>query len=124
MEPTADSVALYREASQLLQDRRVREATQRAEELASLEPDARSALELLARTYFAGARLGRAAEVFQRLVDGDPIDVFARIGLARTLQRLSRPDEAATHARIAVALDPNADTLALLESLQAAVTSR
>lgn len=124
MEPTADSVALYREASQLLADRCLREATALAEELVRLEPDARSAQELLARSYFAAARLTRAAEVFGRLVDGDPIDVYARIGLARTLQRLSRPEEAAGHARIAVALHPSTDTLALLESLQTAVTNR
>jgi predicted Zn-dependent protease len=124
MEPTADSVALYREASQLLQERRVREATAVAEELTSREPDARSAQELLARSYFAAARLTKAAEVFGRLVDTDPIDVYARIGLARTLQRLSRPDEAAVHARVAVALDPSTDTLRLLESLQGAMARR
>ena len=124
MEPTADSVTLYREATQLLLERRVREATAVAEQLTSQEPDARTAQELLARIYFAAARLTKAAEVFERLVDTDPIDVYARIGLARSLQRLSRPDEAAVHARVAVALAPSTDTLALLESLQAKVTSR
>jgi predicted Zn-dependent protease len=124
MEPTADSVTLYREASQLLEDRQLREAAAVAERLTDQEPDARSAQELLARIYFAEARLVKAADVFGRLVASDPVDVYARIGLARTLQRLSRPDDAAVHARVAVALDPNPDTLALLQSLQGAVAGR
>jgi Flp pilus assembly protein TadD len=112
-----DAVELYREASRLLDERRVRQAAVVAEELARVEPDAPSALELLARIYFAGARLEKAAEVFGRLVDADPADAYARIGLARSLQRLSRHDEAAVHARIAAALAPGTDTLRLLADL-------
>lgn len=113
-----ESVELYREASRLLAERRVREAAVLAEDLVALEPDARSALELLARIYFTAARLEKAAEAFGRLVDGDPSDAYARIGLARTLQRLSRPAEATVHARVAAALDPGPDTLGLLATLE------
>jgi cytochrome c-type biogenesis protein CcmH/NrfG len=115
-----DAVELYREATRLLAERRVREATTVAEELVRLEPDARSALELLARVYFAGARLEKAAATFGDLVEADPADAYARIGLARSLQRLSRHEEAAVHARVAAALAPGTDTLELL----AAVTDR
>jgi Flp pilus assembly protein TadD len=118
VEPHA--VELYREATRLLGARRVREAAVVAEELSRVEPDARSVLELLARVYFAAARLEKAAEAFGRLVESDPADVYARIGLARSLQRLSRHDEAAVHARVAAALSPDADTLKLLVD----VTSR
>jgi Flp pilus assembly protein TadD len=112
-----DAVELYREATRLLAERRVREATAVAEELARVEPEAPSALELLARVYFAAARLEKAAAAFGRLVEADPADAYARIGLARSLQRLSRHDEAAVHARVAAALQPGADTLELLEAV-------
>jgi cytochrome c-type biogenesis protein CcmH/NrfG len=109
-----DATELYRAATDLLDRRRIREATALAEQLVAAEPEARSALELLARVYFAGARLAKAADLFARLVEADPADVYARIGLTRSLQRLSRHEEAAVHARIAVALAPGPDTMALL----------
>jgi Flp pilus assembly protein TadD len=115
-DPAVDSVMLFREATLLLAEKRIREATAVAETLVTVEPDARSALELLARIYFAAARLQKAAELFRRLVESDPTDVYARIGLARSLQRLSRRDEAMVHARVAVALAPGPETLKLLES--------
>jgi Flp pilus assembly protein TadD len=99
-----------------LAEKRIREATAVAETLVTVEPDARSALELLARIYFAAARLEKAADLFGRLVESDPTDVYARIGMARSLQRLSRRDEAMVHARVAVALAPGPETLKLLES--------
>jgi Flp pilus assembly protein TadD len=115
-DPAVDSVMLFREATLLLAEKRIREATAVAETLVTVEPDARSALELLARTYFAAARLEKAADLFGRLVESDPTDVYARIGMARSLQRLSRRDEAMVHARVAVALAPGPETLKLLES--------
>jgi Flp pilus assembly protein TadD len=115
-DPAVDSVMLFREATLLLAERRIREATAVAETLVSVEPEARSALELLARIYFAAARLEKAADMFGRLVESDPTDVYARIGMARSLQRLSRREEAMVHARVAVALAPGPETLKLLES--------
>jgi Flp pilus assembly protein TadD len=68
------------------------------------EPDNEAALELLARSYFGSAQLGRAEEALVRLVDLAPANGWARRALARTLERQSRADEAVPHHRMADAL--------------------
>jgi predicted Zn-dependent protease len=68
------------------------------------EPANEAALELLARAYFASAQLNRAGEALGRLVALAPANGWARRALARTLERQSRPDDAAVHHRVADAL--------------------
>jgi len=68
------------------------------------EPANEAALELLARAYFGSAQLARAEEALTRLVERAPANGWARRALARTLERQSRGDEAATHHRMADAL--------------------
>jgi Flp pilus assembly protein TadD len=68
------------------------------------EPSNQAALELLARAYFGAAQLGPAERVLTRLVELAPADPWARRALARTLDRQSRPNEAAVQHRIADAL--------------------
>ena len=68
------------------------------------EPDNQAALELLARSYFGSAQLGRAEETLTRLVGLAPANGWARRALARTLERQSRTADAAVHHRVADAL--------------------
>jgi Flp pilus assembly protein TadD len=68
------------------------------------EPANEAALELLARAYFGSAQLARAEETLRRLVELAPANGWARRALARTLERLSRGDEASRHHRVADAL--------------------
>jgi Flp pilus assembly protein TadD len=68
------------------------------------EPGNEAALELLARSYFASAQLARAEGALRQLVELAPANGWARRALARTLERLSRPEEAAPHHRMADAL--------------------
>jgi predicted Zn-dependent protease len=68
------------------------------------EPENEAALELLARAYFGSAQLRRAEESLTRLVELAPANGWARRALARTLERQSRPDDAAVHHRVADAL--------------------
>ena len=68
------------------------------------EPRNEAALELLARSYFGSAQLGRAEEALLRLVDLAPANGWARRALARTLERQSRAAEATVHHRVADAL--------------------
>ena len=68
------------------------------------EPENEAALELLARSYFGSAQLHRAEEALRRLVELAPANGWARRALARTLERLSRAEEAAPHHRMADAL--------------------
>ncbi|MFE9879179.1 tetratricopeptide repeat protein [Streptomyces sp. NPDC005784] len=59
---------------------------------------------LLARSYYHSAQLRRAETELRALVELDPVEHYARLMLGRTLQRLGRADEAASHLRIASAL--------------------
>jgi Flp pilus assembly protein TadD len=74
------------------------------EPVVEAEPANEAALELLARAYFGSAQLARAEESLTRLVELSPANGWARRALARTLERLSRADEAVSHHRMADAL--------------------
>jgi Flp pilus assembly protein TadD len=80
------------------------EAARILEPVVAAEPANEAALELLARSYFGSAQLGRAEEALTRLVDLAPANGWARRALARTLERQSRHDEAQSHHRLADAL--------------------
>ena len=67
-------------------------------------PGTTAAAELRARALFASAQLGRAEQAVRELLDRDPSDGWARVALARTLERQGRPGEAAAQWRIADAL--------------------
>ncbi|MEV8592599.1 tetratricopeptide repeat protein [Streptomyces sp. NPDC052012] len=59
---------------------------------------------LLARAYYHSAQLRRAEAELRVIVERDPVEHYARLMLGRTLQRQGRPEEAASHLRIASAL--------------------
>jgi predicted Zn-dependent protease len=80
------------------------EAAKVLEVVLGAEPRNEAALELLARSYFGSAQLGRAEESLTRLVALAPANGWARRALARTLERQSRADEAVAHHRVADAL--------------------
>lgn len=80
------------------------EAARILERVVDAEPANQAALELLARAYFGAAQLGRAEDVLTRLVALAPSNGWARRALARTLERQSRPGDAAVHHRVADAL--------------------
>ena len=74
------------------------------EPVVEAEPANAAALELLARAYFGAAQLAKAEESLVRLVELAPANAWARRALARTLERQSRPADAAVHHRVADAL--------------------
>jgi redox-sensitive bicupin YhaK (pirin superfamily) len=95
-------------------------AAARALEPAVEEETANASLWLLlARAYFASARLRPAQEAFERVVELDPTDHHARFGLGRTLERQSRYQEALAQYRVALALSPDPDYEAALRRLEA-----
>ena len=67
-------------------------------------PESTAALELHARALFGSAQLTRAEAALRELVERRPDDGWAQFALSRTLTRLGRADEAATHRRLAEAL--------------------
>ena len=83
------------------------------------EPTSAALWLLLARAYFTSARLGRAEAAFERVLELDPTDDHARFGLGRTLERLSRHEEALAQYRIAAAFSPNPDHLDAQRRLEA-----
>ena len=80
------------------------EAARILERLVAAEPANEAALEMLARAYFGSAQLAKSEDALTRLVELAPANGWARRALARTLERLSRADDAAVHHRMADAL--------------------
>ncbi|MEV6238541.1 tetratricopeptide repeat protein [Lentzea sp. NPDC051838] len=58
---------------------------------------------LLARAYYHSAQLGKAEALLREIVDRDPVEHYAHLLLGRTLERQSRPEEAAPWLRLAAA---------------------
>lgn len=79
------------------------------ERAAALEPGKGSILEPLGRAYAQSGQVERALETFTALVDVDPSSGYAHYALARVLRRVGRLDEARTHLKLAVALEPASD---------------
>ena len=59
---------------------------------------------LLARAYYHSAQLRRAEETTRSILRDDPVDAYAALLLARTLERSGRRDEAARALALATAL--------------------
>jgi Flp pilus assembly protein TadD len=102
--PSDDLHSEYLRADLFLESGQPTEAARMLEPVVEAHPDNEAALELLARSYFASAQLGRAEGALRRLVELAPASGWARRALARTLERQSRADEAAAHHRMADAL--------------------
>jgi Flp pilus assembly protein TadD len=68
------------------------------------DADLGEARELLVRSYYHAALLGRAVETARDVLERDPADGYVALLLARALERSSRHDEAAAARRRATAL--------------------
>jgi predicted Zn-dependent protease len=99
-----DQHSEYLQADLLLAVGQPAAAARLLEPLVAAEPGNEAVRELLARSYFGSAQLGRAEQALRELVEVAPANGWARRALARTLERQSRPDEAAVHHRVADAL--------------------
>lgn len=103
-EPRIDLHSEYLRADLMLAVGQPTEAARILVPVVEAEPGNEAALELLARSYFASAQLARAEEALRRLVELAPANGWAWRALARTLERLSRAEEAVPHHRMADAL--------------------
>ncbi|NHC43829.1 tetratricopeptide repeat protein [Motilibacter aurantiacus] len=104
MTTTPDLYAEFRRGDFLLELGQPAEAARVLAPVVAAAPEHTGALELYARALFASAQLRRAEEALRTLVDRRPDDGWARIALARVLERQSRPADAAEHRRLAQAL--------------------
>ena len=103
-EPRIDLHSEYLRADLMLAVGQPTEAARILVPVVEAEPDNEAALELLARSYFGSAQLARAEDALRRLVELAPANGWGRRALARTLERLSRAEEALPHHRMADAL--------------------
>ena len=99
-----DAFSTFERAQQFFDAGRPTDAVALLDEVLESAPGTTAARELQARALFASAQLGRAEQAVRELLDHDPSDAWARVALARTLERQGRPDEAAAQWRIADAL--------------------
>ena len=94
----------FRRAELFLRADQPAEAVRILEPVAQFAPESTAGLELMARALFASAQLNRAETALRELTGRCPDDGWAHFALARTLERLGRPDEAGGYRRIAAAL--------------------
>ena len=94
----------YERAQRFFEAGQPTQAVELLDRVVEQAPGTTAARELRARALFASAQLGRAEHAVRELLGRDPADAWARVALARTLERLGRADEAATQWRIADAL--------------------
>jgi Flp pilus assembly protein TadD len=97
-----------------LRDGRAAQATVALEKAKRREPRSRSIREALGIAYFRLGRWEEAEAEFRVLVDLAPADEFAHYGLARSLVKQGRQQEAKPHIKLARTLrprDPESDQL-------------
>ncbi len=94
----------------LLKDRHNAQAAVVLERAARAEPGKGSILEALGRAYFNSGQHARAVETFEALLEIDPSAHYGHFALGLSFARLGRAQEARTHLRLAVALDPSSNT--------------
>jgi tetratricopeptide (TPR) repeat protein len=95
------------------------EAARVLEAVAEAAPEHTDARLRLGLAYFASAQLHRARDTFAGLVERDPSDHYARHLLGRTLERLSRPEEALPQLRLAAAMSDDPEYAAAVVRAQA-----
>jgi Flp pilus assembly protein TadD len=96
----------FRRAEMLVARSRPLDALQALLPVLEDRPDDVSVQLLAGRAYLNSAQLQRAEEAFERVLDLDPADHYARFALGKALQRQGRLSEAQTQLRMAAAMDP------------------
>ncbi len=97
---------LFQRGQALIRDRHYAQAATVLERADRAEPGKGSILEALGRAHFNARHYGVAREVFERLAAVDPSSAYGHYAVSQCLLRLGHRHEAATHARLAAALEP------------------
>jgi tetratricopeptide (TPR) repeat protein len=109
-DPGESAYELLQRGTALLADRHNAQAAVVLERASRLEQSKGSILEALGRAYFNSGQHARAAETFEALLEVDPSAHYGHFALGLSFARLGRAQEAKTHLRLAVALDPGSET--------------
>jgi Flp pilus assembly protein TadD len=102
----SETYELFQLGRDLLREGRPSQAAVSLEKAKRREPEKASIREALGIAYFRVRRWHEAETEFRKLVELAPVDPFAHRALARTLDRLGRPGDAAQHHALARALEP------------------
>jgi Flp pilus assembly protein TadD len=102
----SEAYDLYQEGRERLRRGMSAQATVPLERAKRLQPAKASIREALGIAYFRIRRFAEAEGEFRALLELAPTDPYAHYALGRSLEALGRPDEAATHYRLAHSLDP------------------
>ncbi|MFI5259102.1 MAG: tetratricopeptide repeat protein, partial [Candidatus Limnocylindrales bacterium] len=114
---------LLQRGQALLREHHNAQAAVVLERAARIERSKGSILEALGRAYFNSGQHERAAETFEALLAIDPSAHYGHFALGLSFARLGRPQEARTHLRLAVALDPASETYRrALDRMDAAIS--
>src|SRR5947207_14777361 len=103
---TESTYSLFQRGRRHLRAGMAAQATVSLEKAKRREPEKASIREALGIAYFRVRRWSEAEAEFRKLVELAPADPFAHRALARTLDRLGRPEDSAQHHALARALDP------------------
>mgnify|MGYP001757648076 CR=1 FL=1 len=121
-EPVADDlVASFRRAETMLADRRPLDALDALSRVVQNQPNDASVHLLAGRAYFASAQLNRARKAFEKVLELDPSDHYARFALGKTLQRQGRWPEAVTQLKMATVMDPRPEYQEALGEVRARI---
>ena len=102
-----DVYDLFRRGEELIASRHHAQAAIVLRRAARMEPGKGSIVEALGRALYNSGQWVEAEGAFRTLLDIDPSSHYAHFGLAQSLGKRRRTDEARTHLRLAVALSPS-----------------
>lgn len=105
----ADTVEQFRLAESLVSQRKPLAALRQLRPVLDAAGNAPSVQLLAGRAYLQSAQLRRAEDAFQRVLEHDPSDHYARFALGRTLRRQSRLVPARAQLALAAAMHPTPD---------------
>src|SRR5690349_23848645 len=97
---------LLQRGNALLKQRHYAQAATVLERADREEPGKASILEALGRAYYNSGQHERSRETFEALLEIDPSAHYAHFALGQSLKQLGQKDQAWTHLRLAVAMDP------------------
>jgi Flp pilus assembly protein TadD len=117
----ADLVTRFRRAEKLLADRRPLEALSALRDVVANQPNDASVHLLAGRAYLNSAQLERAQDAFEKVLELDPSDHYARFALGKTLQRRGRLTDAVVQLKIAAAMDPRPEYQEALGEVRARI---
>jgi tetratricopeptide (TPR) repeat protein len=105
-DPRESAYELLQRGQALLAARHHAQAAIVLERADRLEPGKASIIEALGRAYFNSGQHELARATFERLLELDPSAHYGHFALGQSLKLLGRREEAGTHLRMAVALNP------------------